>query len=263
MSNEKLWFSLCHVAHLHYLCSVKLIIDIGNTVAKLVAFDGEDPVEEVKTSGDTLDGLALFVGKYTFARAIVSTVRGITPEAQQQLDGLPCPVLYFTPETPVPVTNCYRTPGTLGSDRLAAVVGARTLQPGKDLLIIDAGTCITYEVIDAQGNYWGGNIAPGMHMRLRALHEYTAKLPCVDAEGPVPGMGYDTETAIRAGVLRGMKYEIEGYIRSMRRKYPDLVIFLTGGDKINFDVRIKNIILDDKYIVPRGLNCILDYNASE
>ena len=128
------------------------------------------------------------------------------------------------------------------------------------MLIIDAGTCITYEVIDAQGNYWGGNIAPGMQMRLHALHEHTARLPLVSAEGPVPGMGYDTETAIRSGVLRGMKYEIEGYIKSMRAKYPKLLVFLTGGDKINFDSKIKNIIFADKYIVPRGLNKILDYN---
>lgn len=78
--------------------------------------------------------------------------------------------------------------------------------------------------------------------------------------GPVPGMGYDTETAIRSGVLRGMKYEIEGYIKSMRAKYPKLLVFLTGGDKINFDSKIKNIIFADKYIVPRGLNKILDYN---
>ena len=99
-----------------------------------------------------------------------------------------------------------------------------------------------------------------MHMRLRALHEFTAKLPLVEAEGAVPGMGYDTDTAIRSGVLRGMKYEIEGYIRSMRAKYPKLLVFLTGGDKINFDTTIKSIIFADKFIVPRGLNKILDYN---
>ncbi|MBQ5722460.1 MAG: type III pantothenate kinase, partial [Bacteroidaceae bacterium] len=166
----------------------------------------------------------------------------------------------FSHETPVPITNRYRSPKTLGADRLAAAVGARSLKPGKDLLIIDAGTCITYEVIDAKGNYWGGNIAPGMQMRLRALNEFTAKLPLVSAEGNVPGMGYDTETAIRSGVLRGMKYEIEGYIRSMRSKYPKLLVFLTGGDKINFDATIKSIIFADKFIVPRGLNKILDYN---
>lgn len=239
---------------------MKLIIDIGNTVAKLVAFDGDEPVEEVRTSNESLAALGAFAAKYAFTHGIVGAVREITPQAEARLQALHIPLLRFTSSTPVPITNRYRTPQTLGSDRLAAAVGARSLKPGKDLLIIDAGTCVTYEVIDALGNYWGGNIAPGMHMRLRALHEFTAKLPLVEAEGAVPGMGYDTDTAIRSGVLRGMKYEIEGYIRSMRAKYPKLLVFLTGGDKINFDTTIKSIIFADKFIVPRGLNKILDYN---
>jgi type III pantothenate kinase len=239
---------------------VKLVIDIGNTVAKMVAFDGDTPIEEVRTSGDTLAGLSAFACKYAFEKGIVGAVRELTPLATTELETLHIPILRFSADTPVPVTNKYRTPKTLGVDRLAAAVGASTLKPNKDLLIIDAGTCITYEVIDAQGNYWGGNIAPGMHMRLNALHSFTAKLPLIEAEGPVPGMGYDTETAIRSGVLRGMKYEIEGYIRSMRAKYPNLLVFLTGGDKINFDKTIISSIIADKYLVARGLNRILDYN---
>ena len=239
---------------------MQLIIDIGNTVAKLVAFDGDEPVEEVRTSNESLAALGAFAAKYAFTHGIVGAVREITPQAEERLQALHIPLLRFTSSTPVPITNRYRTPQTLGSDRLAAAVGARSLKPGKDLLIIDAGTCVTYEAIDALGNYWGGNIAPGMHMRLRALHDFTAKLPLVEAEGAVPGMGYDTDTAIRSGVLRGMKYEIEGYIRSMRAKYPKLLVFLTGGDKINFDTTIKSIIFADKFIVPRGLNKILDYN---
>ncbi|MBQ5741758.1 MAG: type III pantothenate kinase [Bacteroidaceae bacterium] len=239
---------------------MKLIIDIGNTVAKLVAFDGDEPIEEIRTSNDSLSALGAFAAKYAFTHGIVGTVKELTAEAEEQLRNLHIPILRFSHETPVPITNRYRSPKTLGADRLAAAVGARSLKPGKDLLIIDAGTCITYEVIDAKGNYWGGNIAPGMQMRLRALNEFTAKLPLVSAEGNVPGMGYDTETAIRSGVLRGMKYEIEGYIRSMRSKYPKLLVFLTGGDKINFDATIKSIIFADKFIVPRGLNKILDYN---
>ncbi len=239
---------------------MKLIIDIGNTVAKLVAFDGTEPLEEIRTSNLTLAELDAFACKYDFTSGIVGTVKDLLPETEEKLEKLHFPILRFTADTPIPITNRYKTPHTLGADRLAAVIGASTLKPGKDLLIIDAGTCITYEVIDAKGNYWGGNIAPGMHMRLRALHEFTARLPLVEAEGKVPGMGYDTETAIRSGVLRGMKYEIEGYIRSMRSKYPNLLVFLTGGDKINFDTNIKNIIFADKFIVPRGLNKILDYN---
>lgn len=237
-----------------------MIIDIGNTVAKLVAFDGDEPVEEIRTCNDSLSALGAFATKYAFTHGIVGTVKGLTAEAEEQLRSLKIPILRFSPQTPVPITNRYKSPETLGADRLAAAVGASSLKPGKDLLIIDAGTCVTYEVIDAKGNYWGGNIAPGMQMRLRSLNEFTAKLPLVSAEGDVPGMGYDTETAIRSGVLRGMKYEIEGYIRSMRRKYPHLLVFLTGGDKINFDTTIKSIIFADKFIVPRGLNKILDYN---
>ncbi len=239
---------------------MKLIIDIGNTVVKMVAFRGDEPVDEIRAESGELAGLCDFVKKYDFRRGIVGTVRNLLDSEEEALSRLPFPLLRLSPDTPVPITNRYRTPQTLGSDRLAAVIGASSLKPGHDLLIIDAGTCITYEVIDARGNYWGGNIAPGMQMRLRALHEFTGRLPLVEAEGDVPGMGYSTETAIRSGVLRGMKYEIEGYIKSMRSKYPHLLVFLTGGDRINFDTNIKNIIFTDRYIVPRGLNKILDFN---
>ena len=242
---------------------MKLIIDIGNTVTKMVAFRGDEPICEIRAEGGELSGLDEFVAKHNFSRGIVGTVRDLKPCEEEALARLQIPILRFTPDTPVPITNRYRTPETLGSDRLAAVIGASSLKPGKDLLIIDAGTCITYEVIDARGNYWGGNIAPGMQMRLRALHEFTARLPLVEAEGEVPGMGYNTETAIRSGVLRGMKYEIEGYIKSMRSKFPNLLVFLTGGNHISFDTNIKNIIFSDKYIVPRGLNKILDYNEDQ
>ena len=226
----------------------------------MVAFRGDEPVEEMRSEGGEISCIDAFLEKYDFRCGIVGTVRDLAASEAEALDNLSFPVLRFSPDTPVPITNRYRTPETLGSDRIAAVIGASSLKPGKDLLIIDAGTCITYEVIDARGNYWGGNIAPGMQMRLRALHEFTARLPLVDAEGEVPGMGYNTETAIRSGVLRGMKYEIEGYIKSMRSKFPHLLVFLTGGDHINFDTNIKNIIFSDKYIVPRGLNKILDFN---
>ena len=240
---------------------MKLIIDIGNTTTKGVVFRGDEPVEMVKVEGMSLCALQSLSRKYPISRGIVCTVRDLTLEAEQCLLQFPFPILRLTPSTPIPITVQYRTPQPLGADRIAAVVGATTLQPGKDLLIIDAGTCITYEVVDAKGNYWGGNIAPGMNMRLQALHQFTARLPLVSPEGEVPGLGYDTESAIRSGVLRGMKYEIEGYIRSMRSKYPHLLVFLTGGNEIKFDTSITETIITDKYIVPRGLNRILDYNA--
>lgn len=226
----------------------------------MVAFRGDEPVDELRAENGTLSGLDDFVARHGFCQGIVGSVRDLTEREEAALSRLAIPMLRFSPGTPIPISNRYRTPQTLGSDRLAAVIGASSLKPGKDLLIIDAGTCITYEVIDARGNYWGGNIAPGMQMRLRALHEFTARLPLVEAEGVVPGMGYDTVTAIRSGVLRGMKYEIEGYIKSLRSKFPHLQVFLTGGNRINFDEDIKNLVFTDKYLVPRGLNKILDYN---
>jgi type III pantothenate kinase len=226
----------------------------------MVAFQGDEPVDMIRSESGELTGLEAFVRKHRFSKGIVGSVRNLSACEEKALESLKFPLLRFSPSTPIPISNRYRTPETLGSDRLAAVIGASSLKPNTDLLIIDAGTCITYEVIDARGNYWGGNIAPGMQMRLRALHEFTARLPLVEAEGEVPGMGYSTETAIRSGVLRGMKYEIEGYIKSMRSKFPHLQVFLTGGDHINFDTNIKNSIFSDRYLVPRGLNKILDYN---
>lgn len=239
---------------------MNLIIDIGNTLAKLVAFDGDSPLEEIKTSNDNLEGLSAFIKKYKFRRGIVASVIDMAPAVMKQLDSLDFPVLFFSASTPIPITNRYRTPETLGSDRLAAAIGAHMQYPDRNILVIDAGTCLTYEFIDSEGNYWGGNITSGLQMRLKAMHTFTARLPLVDRKGTVPEVGYDTETAMRAGVIMGMTFEIEGYIRHFRKKYPDLLVFLTGGDDFNFDSSIKNIIFADKYLVPRGLNRILNFN---
>lgn len=242
---------------------VNLIIDIGNTLAKLVAFDGDTPVEEIKTSNETLERLPEFSGKYAFRRGIVSTVFGITVEAERQLKKLDFPLLYLDSKTPVPIINDYRSPETLGADRLAAAVGAYMQYPGRDILIVDAGTCLTYEFVDKDGHYKGGSISPGLQMRLKSLRAFTAKLPLIDSEGITPEIGYDTETCIRSGVIQGMKFEIEGRIKYFQEKYPSLLVFLTGGDIFNFDKKIKNLIFADRYIVPRGLNRILAFNNEQ
>lgn len=242
---------------------MNLVIDIGNTLAKLVAFDGGTPVEEIKTSNDTLEALTEFVKKYPFKQGIVGTVFGITGEAERQLKKLSFPLLYLNAQTPIPIQNDYQTPESLGSDRLAAAVGAYTQYPGRDILIIDAGTCLTYEFVNKEGHYRGGCISPGLQMRLKALRAFTAKLPLIDSEGETPETGYNTETSIRSGVIQGMKFEIEGHIKLFQQKYPGLLVFLTGGDNFNFDSKIKNIIFADKYIVPRGLNRILAFNNDQ
>lgn len=239
---------------------MNLIIDIGNTSAKLAAFDGTRLLEVCRTSNRTLEHLPGFCRKHAFDHAILSTVIDLPPEAARYLEELPCPLLRFDHATPLPIRNLYETPHTLGCDRLAAVVGAREEQPDRPLLVVDAGTCITYELIDADGCYHGGNIAPGLQMRFQALHRFTGRLPLVDPKGRCPDIGKDTETAIRAGVRKGMEYEISGYIQSMKHKYPELFVFLTGGDDFSFDTNLKSIIFADKFLVLKGLNRILNYN---
>ncbi|MCD8317854.1 MAG: type III pantothenate kinase, partial [Paraprevotella sp.] len=231
--------------------------------AKLVVFDGDIPIEEIKTSNETLEHLPEFIKKYRFSQGIIGTVFGITVEAERQLKKLKFPLLHLNAHTPIPIFNDYRTPETLGTDRLAAAVGAYTQHPNHDILIVDAGTCLTFEFINKEGHYKGGCISPGLQMRLKSLRAFTAKLPLIDSEGPLPEIGYDTETSIRTGVIRGMKFEIEGHIKYFQDKYPDLLVFLTGGDIFNFDSKMKNLIFADKYIVPRGLNRILVFNNEQ
>lgn len=237
-----------------------LIIDIGNTVAKLAAFEGEELKEVDYTDNRTLEGLPAFCRRHAFGQGILSTVVSLTEEAESRLLALPFPVKRLGVDTPLPIRLCYRTPHTLGPDRIAAVVGAQAAQPGRDVLVIDAGTCITYELLDAEGCYHGGNISPGVEMRLKALHEHTSRLPLVEAEGELPEVGQDTETAIRAGVLKGVAYEIEGYATELKHKYPQLLIFLTGGCRFSFATKLKNAIFADKFLVLKGLNRILIYN---
>lgn len=239
---------------------MNLVIDIGNTSAKLAIFDGAALLEVVYDSNQTLERLPELCSRYDIGQAIVATVIDLSESASAQLSALCIPLLRLEADTPLPVENLYETPETLGYDRMAAVVGACEQFPGRDLLVIDAGTCITYEFVDAAGRYHGGNISPGMQMRFQALHSFTSRLPLVQREGRQLSMGKDTDSAIRAGVLRGMEYEISGYIRALKEKYPELLVFLTGGDDFSFDTNVKSIIFADRFLVLKGLNRILNYN---
>ena len=240
---------------------MNLVIDIGNTVAKLAVFDGNQIIEVLRGSNHSLDCLQLLYHKYPIEKGIIASVITLSKTIRRQLKETPFPMIEMNYQTSVPVRNLYRSPQTLGMDRLAAVVGASDQQPGKDLLVIDAGTALTYEFVDAEGNYHGGNISPGIYTRFKALSAYCDKLPLIEKDGDRPEFGYNTETAIRSGVIKGMELEIEGYITYMRKKYPGLLVFLTGGDKFSFDTNLKSIIFADRFLVLKGLNRILNYNV--
>ena len=242
---------------------MNLIIDIGNSSCKSALFEDGAMKEFHKGSNSFIEPLDEWCGRYTIEKANVSTVIEIPENIARQLEALPCKYINFNVQTKMPVKILYKTPHTLGVDRIAAVVGAQGEAPQKDILVIDAGSAITYDFLDAQGNYHGGNIAPGVNMRLTALHEQTGKLPLVAPDGDTPHLGYDTMTAIRSGVINGIKYEIEGYISEIRKKYPTLLIFLTGGDEKVLINNIKSRIFADEFLVLKGLDRILTNHDTE
>lgn len=241
---------------------VNLIIDIGNTCVKLACFNDEKIVECIRVDkNEAKDGLLAFSAKYSFDKGICSSVAGLSDDFLSAIDSLPFGVIRLVSgETPVPIENHYATPFTLGSDRLAAVVGANYLRPDCNILVIDVGTCITFDFISSAGIYEGGNISLGPTMRFLALHEHTAKLPLVERKGCVKSLGNTTEVAIRSGVVQGIRYEIEGYVRAFLEKYPDLFVYLTGGVHLNLHFSEKMPIFANDFIVPIGLNRILEYN---
>lgn len=149
-------------------------------------------------------------------------------------------------------------PAGLGSDRVAADMGARSLCPDRTLLIIDAGTCLTFDVIASDGTILGGAISPGVSLRLKAMHEHTAALPLLDIQGEHPVLGFDTPSAMRSGAINGMRWEIEGYIRHILAEHPDLHVFFTGGDCTEFPADLQSIITCDPFLVQKGLLAMTD-----
>lgn len=244
---------------------MNLTIDIGNTCTKLVAFNGFDIIEELRINGDEWYKLHDFCKKHRFENGIYSTVVNIPDEKQMLLHELPFPITQFIPgKTPIPINNLYETPNTLGADRLAAVIGAYYKKVGKNILVIDVGTCITFDFVTSEGNYLGGNISPGPILRFKALNAYTSRLPLVNNEGCTNLLGTTTETAIRNGVINGIKYEILGFVSELKKTYTDFAIYKTGGVDIDFGNCVDGIEYEvDNLIVSEGLNRILFYNLDK
>lgn len=240
---------------------MNLCIDQGNSGVKLAVFDGDTLLFSDRYDSLKIQDMQVVFNRYHIRAGILSSV---TDTEEPVLDFLRQSCRQFinlTDQTKVPVEVAYKTPESLGKDRLAAVVGAAFLLPRTDILVIDAGTAITYDLIDSEGVYHGGNIAPGIEMRAKSLHHYTSKLPLVEIDPDCPLLGTDTRSAIAAGVLYGVVLEIDGYIDRLLLKYPKLSAFLTGGSLNYFDKKLKNRIFADKNLVLTGLNRILQYNV--
>jgi type III pantothenate kinase len=241
---------------------MKLVIDSGNTRCKLALFEKSTIKKLLPADKLTLDEIEQFCSHEKIEAAILSSVTRTDASVTDLLKKS-----FFFVEmnnfVELPITNAYETKETLGNDRLACAVAATAMFPGKPVLSVDAGTCIKYDFITAKGEYLGGAISPGLNMRLRSLHTFTARLPLVELKNPGTLTGKTTNDSILSGAVNGAIAEVNDIISQYSEKYRDLKVILTGGDMEYFEIRLKNRIFAVPELVLQGLNLILDYNAGK
>jgi type III pantothenate kinase len=230
---------------------LNLIVDIGNTRIKMAEFD-DDHLSQ-KHTFNSVDSFNHYLAGKTYDHSIVSTV------SKAPLPSLPVKgrQVQLTSALRVPITISYDTPQTLGVDRIAAACGAFQLFPGDDCLVVDMGTCITYDFLSAKGVYEGGAIAPGVKMRFKAMNHYTARLPLVEPVADAPLTGKSTVTSMQSGVINGILGEIKGFISRYQSRHPGLKTVVCGGDLVFFENSIKPSIFAAPDLVLIGLNRIL------
>jgi type III pantothenate kinase len=247
------------------MAEMTLVIDIGNSYTKIAVFKQDELLRTGQYQNVDSTTINEFLKDYRVNKAIISSVKRENT-GWQALMAEEISVIYFNPGMTKGIINHYLTPETLGLDRLAAVIGAKYLYPHENSLIIDGGTAITYDWIDADGNYFGGSISPGLKMRYKALNNYTAGLPLISADEAFDASyGNNTTAAIRSGVQNGIKYELSGFIKSYRKDGEELNIVLSGGDSIFFDTLLKNSIFApyikiEPHLVLKGLNADIQNN---
>ncbi|HQT59513.1 type III pantothenate kinase, partial [Daejeonella sp.] len=210
---------------------------------------------------DTIQ-LSLLLDNHKISHSIISSVNDEISKLEDLLK-VRTKYIRFSASLKAGVINKYKSPETLGLDRFAAVIGAKSLFPDTNCLVIDAGTCITYDAVDNAGVYEGGSISPGLKMRLKAMHKFTGRLPNVELSDYEDWRGYDTPSAMLSGVLNGCTEEVRGMIEIYRSRYPGLLVILCGGDAIFFDTRLKNSIFahtlkTEPDLVLFGLNEVIE-----
>lgn len=239
---------------------MRLILDFGNTLQKCAVYDGEQIVVLNKFESISLKQIQSFTQENpNINSCILSSVVNTPSEIIDWLNSK----YYFvnlSQNTPLPINNLYKDKKKLGKDRLAAAVGINKLSPNQNALSIDIGTAIKFDFVNSNGDYLGGSIAPGLFLRFKSLHNFTAKLPLVDYNNFHELIGIDTETSILSGVMNGAIAEVNGLIKEYQERFSDIKIFLSGGESIYFEKYIKSNIFANSNIVLIGLNEILNFN---
>jgi type III pantothenate kinase len=239
---------------------MNLIIDIGNTSTKLALYENNRKLSVARVNNLTGEELERILTGYRIEKAIVSSVQSMPPFLTEMVSSNVRFFHLLSFRSKLPFRIEYDTPETLGPDRIAGVAGAYGHFPDSELLVIDAGTAITYDYLSG-GTYSGGNISPGLNIRLKALNAYTGRLPLVLIDEDFTDPGRNTRDAILAGVIRGVLYEINEYIRTFEKKSSDIKIILTGGDSEFLKSKIMQGSTHMPDVVIDGLNYILEYNA--
>jgi len=243
---------------------MNLIIDIGNTSIKLAVFNQMSQMMSLLRADqkNIFEKLQVLIQKFDLSYAMVSQVGNPIPGLNDFLNTRQISVLLLSTKLKLPFDLTYQSPDTIGADRLGLVAGAVLKQSQHNQLIIDAGTCVTYDFIDQNNIYRGGAISPGLNLRYQSLHNYTAALPLLHpTEKQVDLIGQDTISSIQSGVIRGLAQEIEGFIVKYNLNFKPLTVYLTGGDEKLLDRYIKNkIFVSSKFLLLEGVNFILNLN---
>lgn len=241
---------------------MNLIVDVGNTFVKFAIYKNADLIHKIsfELSEFKKQYQALKTEFPNIKSAIISSV-GRLSKSQIEIIKEDIDVIELSYKTKLPFKNSYKTPKTLGVDRIALVSASVNQFPDKNVLIIDAGTCITYDFITDKNDYLGGAISPGIRLRYKSLNNLTANLPLLDTNQPKTIIGNSTESSIHSGVVFGVIKEIDGVVDQYQLKYPDLTVILTGGDAKFLSNQLKNSIFANSNFLLGGLNFILDFNS--
>lgn len=239
-----------------------LVLDMGNSRTKAALFSGDRALRHAAFENGDVAQLEHFLGKEKPDRIAWGSVAAEDPRFMQHLQQR-APVLLITGSSSSPLRSHYGTPATLGVDRLANAVGASALFPGRAVIAVDLGTCITYDLVDAGANYLGGAISPGVHMRARAMHAYSARLPEVVPAGDPHPLGNNTIASLEAGIHHGVLGELKEFIRSYAYHAPDPAVVLTGGDAPRFARAMKTGIFAHPFLTLEGLRTILHHQLGD
>jgi len=238
---------------------MNLTIDIGNSTIKTIVFNDTIPMYRNISESLASINLSRIVTRFKIRHSIYSSVVSLNKAELKQLKNLPNGEM-LSHTTIIPIKNRYKTPETLGNDRLANVIAASFLFPKKNVLVIDMGTCIKYDFLNSRNEYLGGGISPGLEMRFRALHEFTGKLPLITDYEKVNLIGSSTREAMKSGVMEGITQELNGNIKSYKKRFPSIKVILTGGDAQRFVSELNLSIFAAENLVNIGLNEIIRFH---